>query len=426
MRQPNVCTSLHCVGVPSLDFARSGATPVRPASRPAVFLLAFAAVLVLTVFAGDRAGASTEERLNQTRDRIAEQNQQRGVLTDEIAGLSARIDSYEAEVSALRAEERDAEMRLAAKQAELDQAQAEVDAAFRQLRALADRLQRSLAVLGDRLVAIYKAGDSNLADLILTSRSYGDLVESTSYIEQIQNRNESIITRVRDLRDQQQEIVVRLKRAKDTIESARDEIAAEERRLAAARQAVESQQAELRQVRAHRQARIDSIDSHVDHLEEIEADLQQQIAEQIAAASGVSVLPAGPMSSPSAAGLIWPASGTLSSGFGPRSSPGGIGSTNHEGIDIALPEGTPLRAAASGTVIMASYNGGYGNYTCIDHGSGLSTCYAHQSSFAVSVGQSVSQGQIIGYSGNTGSSTGPHLHFEVRINGVAQDPMGYL
>ena len=159
---------------------------------------------------------------------------------------------------------------------------------------------------------------------------------------------------------------------------------------------------------------------------ELVADLQQKIAEQIAAASGVSVLPAGPMTSPSAAGLIWPVSGTVTSGFGGRSSPGGIGSTYHEGLDIAVPEGTPIRAAASGTVIMASYNGGYGNYTCIDHGSGLSTCYGHQSSFAVSAGQSVSQGDVIGYSGNTGSSTGPHLHFEVRINGVAQDPLGYL
>jgi murein DD-endopeptidase MepM/ murein hydrolase activator NlpD len=189
---------------------------------------------------------------------------------------------------------------------------------------------------------------------------------------------------------------------------------------------VQSQAAELASARAARQAKVDTINSKVDHLEDIEADLQQKIAEQIAAASGVSVLPAGPMTSPSAAGLIWPLSGTLSSGFGPRSSPGGIGSTYHEGIDISVPEGTPIRAAASGTVIMASYNGGYGNYTCVDHGSGLSTCYAHQSGFAVSAGQSVDQGQIIGYSGNTGSSTGPHLHFEVRINGAAQDPMGYL
>lgn len=401
---------------------------VRRNQTRAALLLAFAALaLALILLAGDRpANASTEGKLNQTKAKIAAQNEKKGILTDEIAGLSSRIDDYEVQVSALRAEERDAEIRLAAKQAELDQAQADVDEAYRQLKVLAARLKRSLGVLQARLVAIYKAGDSDMSDLILTTKSYGDLIESTSYVEQIQNRNETIVGRVRDLRDQQEDVVVRLKKAKDTIESARDQIAVEEKNLATAREAVQSQQSELKQVRADRQAKVDSINSKVDHLEDIEADLQQKIAEQIAAASGIGVLPAGPMTSPSAAGLIWPLSGTLSSGFGSRSSPGGIGSTNHEGIDIAVPEGTPIRAAKGGTVIMASYNGGYGNYTCIDHGGGLSTCYAHQSSFAVSSGQSVSQGQVIGYSGNTGSSTGPHLHFEVRINGVAQDPMGYL
>jgi len=391
-------------------------------------LLAFAALAIalILIVDGRPAAASTEEKLSNTQNKIAAQNEKKGVLTDEIAGLSAKIDDYETQVAALRAQEQDAELRLAAKQDELDQAQAQVDEAYRQLKVLAARLKRSLMVLRERLVAIYKAGDSGVSDLILTTKSYSDLIESSSYVEQIQNRNESIVGRVRDLRDQQEAVVVRLKKAKDTIEAARDQIAAEEQNLATARQAVQSQQAKLRQVKADRQSKVDSIDNKVDHLENIEADLQQKIAEQIAAASGVSVLPAGPMSSPSAAGLIWPVSGTLSSTFGARSSPGGIGSTYHEGIDIAVPEGTPIRAAASGTVIMASYNGGYGNYTCIDHGSGLSTCYGHQSSFAVSSGQSVSQGDVIGYSGNTGSSTGPHLHFEVRINGVAQDPLGYL
>ena len=101
----------------------------------------------------------------------------------------------------------------------------------------------------------------------------------------------------------------------------------------------------------------------------------------------------------------------------------------HEGIDIAAPEGTPIRAAASGTVILMqseAESGGYGNYTCVDHGGGLSTCYAHQSGFATSSGASVRQGDVIGYVGNTGHSFGAHLHFEVRTSGVAVDPMGYL
>jgi murein DD-endopeptidase MepM/ murein hydrolase activator NlpD len=98
----------------------------------------------------------------------------------------------------------------------------------------------------------------------------------------------------------------------------------------------------------------------------------------------------------------------------------------HEGIDIAAPAGTPIVAAASGTVILAGWMGGYGNLVVVDHGGGLSTAYAHMSSFASSVGQAVSQGQVIGYVGSTGHSTGNHLHFEVRVNGAAVDPLGYL
>lgn len=364
--------------------------------------------------------ATVEERLNQTEDKLTEANDRKGVLSSEIAALSRRISDYESQVSALRAEERAVELRLAAKQEELDSAEAEVADAYRELKVLAGRLKRSLQILSDRLVSIYQSGSTEIADLVLTSADYGELIEQSEYLEHIQNQDETIVTRVRDLRDQQQATVVKLKKAKETIEAARDSIAAEERNLATARQAVEDQQGELLAVRGQRRDALGRIDDQVGHLEEIQADLQAKIQEQIAAASGLSTLPAGPMSAPSAAGLIWPLDGLLTSGFGYR------WGRMHEGIDIAVPEGTPIRAAKAGTVIMASYNGGYGNYTCVDHGSGLSTCYAHQSGFAVSSGQSVGQGQVIGYSGNTGSSTGPHLHFEVRINGAAQDPMGYL
>jgi murein DD-endopeptidase MepM/ murein hydrolase activator NlpD len=98
----------------------------------------------------------------------------------------------------------------------------------------------------------------------------------------------------------------------------------------------------------------------------------------------------------------------------------------HAGIDIAVPSGTPIHAAAAGRVVIAGWVSGYGNYTCIDHGGGIATCYGHQQSFAVGVGASVAQGQVIGYSDCTGHCFGPHVHFEVRVNGTPVDPLGYL
>jgi murein DD-endopeptidase MepM/ murein hydrolase activator NlpD len=118
--------------------------------------------------------------------------------------------------------------------------------------------------------------------------------------------------------------------------------------------------------------------------------------------------------------LIWPVNGPVSSGFGMR------WGRLHAGVDIPVPEGTGVRAADSGSVAIAGWVGGYGNYICIQHGGSLSTCYGHNSSLSVSVGQSVSQGQVIAASGNTGNSTGPHVHFETRVNGNPVDPLGYL
>ena len=142
------------------------------------------------------------------------------------------------------------------------------------------------------------------------------------------------------------------------------------------------------------------------------------LASRIQGASGSYSPPSD--STPSAAGLIWPVSGPVTSPFGMR------WGRMHEGIDIGVGYGTPIHAAASGRVIYAGWMEGYGNLVAIDHGRGMSTAYGHQSRIAVSNGQTVSQGQVIGYVGCTGHCFGPHLHFEVRINGTPVDPMGYL
>ena len=126
--------------------------------------------------------------------------------------------------------------------------------------------------------------------------------------------------------------------------------------------------------------------------------------------------------------FAWPLEGNwpITSRFGPRPSPGGIGSTNHGGIDIGAPTGTPILASAAGEVVQSGWNGGFGNYIRIYHGGGYHTAYAHNSRNTVVRGQMVVQGQVIGYVGSTGNSTGCHLHFEIIRNGVRVDPLGYF
>jgi murein DD-endopeptidase MepM/ murein hydrolase activator NlpD len=117
---------------------------------------------------------------------------------------------------------------------------------------------------------------------------------------------------------------------------------------------------------------------------------------------------------------VWPLHGVVTSEYGPRS--GGF----HPGIDISDPTGTPIHAAGPGQVIYAGWDGDYGNFVLIDHGGGIVTGYGHQSQIAVGQGEMVSQGQVIGYVGSTGNATGPHVHFEVRVNGSPENPRAYI
>src|SRR5207253_10864954 len=163
-------------------------------------------------------------------------------------------------------------------------------------------------------------------------------------------------------------------------------------------------------------------ESKADYIEEV-AGLHASSAElaaEIRSAKSRSSY-AGPSdTTPSAYGFIWPVNGPVTSPFGMR------WGRMHTGIDIGVPYGTPIHAVAAGQVIYAGWMEGYGNLVFIDHGRGLSTGYAHQSTIAVSNGQAVTQGQVIGYVGCTGHCFGPHLHFEVRVNGTPVDPLGYL
>ncbi|MHB8463684.1 MAG: murein hydrolase activator EnvC family protein [Acidimicrobiales bacterium] len=185
---------------------------------------------------------------------------------------------------------------------------------------------------------------------------------------------------------------------------------------------------------AELQKRITGLRSESTTLAAHETQLEQLIAARIApapqaapppaAAAGSSGAPSPPLRNAPvpnrSGGFIWPVHGPVTSEFGPRY--GGF----HPGMDIAPPYGTPIHASAAGTVILAETYYGYGLFVLIDHGGGIVTGYAHQSQLAVTAGQQVSQGQVIGYEGSTGESTGPHVHFEVRVNNQAVNPRGYV
>jgi len=180
----------------------------------------------------------------------------------------------------------------------------------------------------------------------------------------------------------------------------------------------------LREAEAAKRATLNGIrGDRQELLAEIE-DLQKQssaLAATIRSSQAAAQTASATTVTPSGSGMLrWPVSGPVTSPFGMR------WGRMHEGIDIGVPSGTPVAAAGTGTVIYAGWMEGYGNLVAIDHGGGLATAYGHNTSVTVSVGQQVTAGTIIAYSGSTGHSTGPHVHFEVRVNGTPVDPLGYL
>jgi murein DD-endopeptidase MepM/ murein hydrolase activator NlpD len=396
-------------------------------TRPvAVALSAFAAALCLLLLLSPAAGAQDlQSKLEAKQSKLDEVRERKGVLTTTISRFGDRIDQLTAQVAGIRNREAAVRARLAAKQAELDQAVAQLDGARERLQRVRGHLKRALVALRQRLVAMYEAGSPDVLSVIVGSGDVQDLAARAEYLDRIHGMDEAVVDRVRVLRDQARSLVERLRDAKQTIEAARNAIASEEQALASARTALQGRQQQLASARAERLAALTRIRRHEQELDGSVVAIQGKIAAQLTQ-TGSTPLPVGPIQG-GGSGLIWPVDGPVVSGFGSRTINGSY--EYHPGIDIAVPEGTPIRAAATGSVIFTepeASSGGYGNYTCIDHGGGLSTCYAHQSSFGVSAGQSVSQGQIIGYTGCTGYCLGPHLHFEVRINGEVTDPMGYL
>jgi murein DD-endopeptidase MepM/ murein hydrolase activator NlpD len=252
----------------------------------------------------------------------------------------------------------------------------------------------------------------------MSSTSLSDFLNQVDYVRSIGSQDASISTEVLGAKDRWHAVREKTKVTKKKVETVTRTIAVRTAEVRVEKQRLLISEKGLAGVRGRKKAKLATVqESKAEFLHEV-AGLQaasSQVSAQIQASGSSSY-----DSTPSSSGLIWPVNGPVVSGFGMR------WGRMHEGIDIAVPYGTPIHAAAGGTVIFSGWMGGYGNFVIIDHGGGMATAYGHQSAIAVGGGQTVSQGQVIGYVGCTGHCFGPHLHFEVRINGSAVDPLGYL
>lgn len=246
--------------------------------------------------------------------------------------------------------------------------------------------------------------------VLFKATSFSDLISRIDFINEIVRYNKQVIDNLRQTRQ----------------ELAEDKAALEEQNeaLSASKQELEGQISESMKLLAEyikteegKQAEYDAIKAEEEALDGLIAAAEEK-ARELGLDDIVGTV----------GGYAWPCNGIrwITSLFGGRQSPGGIGSTNHKGVDIGTPMGTPILAAKSGTVTWASWNGGYGNCVIISHGKGNSTLYGHLSGYNVKVGDTVTQGQVIAYSGNTGNSTGPHLHFGIMENDAWVDPLNYL
>ncbi len=296
-----------------------------------------------------------------------------------------------------------------------------------QLQAAQKTLKLHDGLLKQRLVDIYEHGDLGYASVLLASKSFSDFVERWQDLRLVIAANQRAVRERKAAEGKVASAQADLESTQLALEnqtqeqqraqSQLDALAQERSNLVAVadqqRRHVATQVAQMEELSAAEEARLE------EYIRERQAEIEAQ-AEAARRAAGI----AGPITSPGE--LAWPVSGTITSPFGMRQNPFGGGVEFHPGLDIAAPMGTTVTAAAGGTVISAGWYGGYGNYILIDHGGGMSTGYGHLSQIFVSNGQTVQKGQAIGAVGSTGMSTGPHLHFEVRLGGKPTDPAPYL
>lgn len=347
--------------------------------------------------------AKVKEQISSLKSDISDQEKLKDALQDEINTVQAQIDVYNGQLT-------EVENRLSEIEAQKEQKQ--------------NDLENTKQTFMTRLRAMYVSGDNSMLNVLLSANDFGDFLYRDQLLSSVTDHDNAIMEQLKADIKAVEELETQANEEKQEIQSIKSEVDAKRAELG---DRMKEMNAVISELEGQKSGLEDQLDEYAAAIDEFEAKIQAEAA--AAAKKNSSSASQSPSYSggakPNAGGWVWPCPGFyyISSYVGPR-----WGRT-HNGLDIAGGSiyGKPIVAARAGTVIDAGWNsGGYGNYVMINHGDGFITIYGHMSSVAASNGQSVSAGQVIGYVGNTGRSTGPHLHFEVRLNGSVEDPLDYV
>jgi murein DD-endopeptidase MepM/ murein hydrolase activator NlpD len=405
-------------------------------ARRVTLLLALVLALAAPALAGDGLGgqkASVDAKLSSVQAKNAASQRKASALSSQIGALTGKIHTLEGQVGDVSSRLASLQSDLALRQRRLDKLNQLFTLQTQRLHYLKHEYTLSVQRLNTRLVAIYKQEDPTTIDVLLTAKSFQDVLDQLDFLGAIATQDKQVAATVATAKKQVKVARIRTKTVRAGVANEARAINARVQQAAILRGELLASQNTLAGARNSKShalvATKAQISTEVGESKAL-ADASVQLAAKIQAAQASDTGGSAPpgetstdgSSAPSGppASFIWPVSGPITSPFGMR------WGTLHPGIDIGVPSGTPIHAAASGKVIWCGWMSGYGNLVMIDHGGGIASLYGHQTRVAVSCGQSVTQGEIIGYSGCTGFCTGPHVHFEIRVNGSPVDPLGYL
>lgn len=378
------------------------------------------AVWAVVPILGGAAPTASElnKRIEQTQGKIEFRRGKERVLTTDINKYSERIGALEGRLRGLRSREGALNADLREKRAILSRTQTQLREERTRLVRLQRRYREVRLTLETRIVQLYKEGRPDLATVIVEADGFTQLIDRGEYVTRLAERDRQIIGIVGSARTDAKTTERRLAKLETRQQRVTAAVQARRDEAARVRSRVSSTQNDLRAARNDRRGLLQSVKGDRKALEQDLAKMQEQQAR----ISGILTGASGEAPKRGSGRFVWPVNGPITSPWCERRS----WESCHPGIDIGVPTGTPVRAADNGRVAISGWVGGYGNFICIQHTAALSTCYGHNSRLLVRVGQSVTQGQVIAAAGSTGHSTGPHVHFEVRINGRVTNPMNYL